>query len=366
MVVWGSSVSVLRRTWIGKWWRQPDHFEWLSNYLQVRGIAEPVRRAMAVVAASLALVPANAMWGPDVLNRPLALGISIVVGIAGIALAALWLARWPTQRESLVFAFVGSASIAGGCLWQAEPLIGLMSTTALAVSGGYIACFHTARYMLVNFVVAVAVGAWGAFRLAEAGQLLLGISGYFLVLELNIAVPFFIQVVVHSLGADLLRSDRDPLTGLLNRRAFTEGVLGRLVAGAKDAYLAVALIDLDRFKAINDTYGHAEGDAALVEVARALTAATSDTALVCRMGGEEFLVADVVDARVPVDWAERLCAAVNTGGIPVTASVGTATVALQHADGADARETFRRLVDLADSAMYTAKRRGGNQTQHAD
>jgi GGDEF domain-containing protein len=84
------------------------------------------------------------------------------------------------------------------------------------------------------------------------------------------------------------------------------------------------------------------------------------------MGGEEFLVADVVDARVPVDWAERLCAAVNTGGIPVTASVGTATVELQHADGADARETFRRLVDLADSAMYTAKRRGGNQTQHAD
>ncbi|MCK0174208.1 GGDEF domain-containing protein [Mycolicibacterium sp. F2034L] len=361
-----SSMAWVGMTWLGRWWRQPDHFEWLSNYLKARGLADPVRRGMALVAASLFLVPLNALWGPQPLNRTIAVAVSAVVGLAGVALAVLWLTRWPTRIESVTFALVGSASIAFGCLWQAEPLIGLMSATALAVSGGYIAFFHTSRYMLVNFVVAVALGAWGAIRVAQDGELLLGLSGYFLVLELNVAVPFFIQSVVHSLGADLLRSDRDPLTGLLNRRAFSDAVVGRLVAGTHHDHLAVALIDLDRFKAINDTHGHAQGDAALVAVAKGLIDAASETALVCRMGGEEFLVADIVEEQNPVDWAKRLCTAVSSGPIEVTGSVGTATVPLHRIPAEDALTTFRRLIDQADSAMYTAKRRGGNQTHHAD
>jgi len=351
--------------WMGAWWRQPDQFEWLSNYLKIRGLAEPVRRSLALIAASGLLVPANALWGPESINRPLSIGLSAITGIVSFGFAALWLTRWPTRRESIAFAFAASAGIAVGSLWQAEPVIGLTAATALAVSGGYIAFFHNPRYMLINFVAAMAIGGWGAIRLAEAGEPLLALTGLFLVLELNVGVPFAIQIVVHSLGADLLKSDRDPLTGLLNRRAFTQAVVGRLEAGTPDAFLSVALIDLDRFKALNDTHGHAEGDAALVEVAAALTAASSDTALVCRMGGEEFLIADVVTAENPRDWAQRLCDAVAAGPFSVTASVGTASVALPRVD-ADPKETFRRLVDLADSAMYTAKRRGGNQTQHAD
>ncbi|MFS0896745.1 sensor domain-containing diguanylate cyclase [Mycolicibacterium litorale] len=351
--------------WVEKWWRQPDHFDWLSGYLQTRGMATPMRRGLAVVAASLALVPANALWGPASIDDRIAVALAVVAALAGLSLAVLWLKRWPTRTESMVFAAIGSATIAGGCLWQAEPLIGLMSCTALAVSGGYIAFFHTARYMLVNFVLAMAVGAWQAVRVAAEGELVLALTGYFLVLELNVGVPFAIQVIVRSLGTDLLRSDRDPLTGLLNRRAFTSAVVGRLVARSDKAYLAVALIDLDRFKAINDVHGHASGDAALVDVSEALTAACAETALLCRMGGEEFLIADIVAAAVPTEWAKGLCAAVHSTPFRMTASVGTATVPLRDVRPEQADQTFQRLVTEADAAMYAAKRRGGNQVQHA-
>lgn len=351
--------------WVRQWWGQPDHFDWLSGYLQTRGMATAMRRGLAFVAASLALVPVNALWGPASIDDRLALGLAVVASLAGLSLAVLWLRRWPTRTESVLFAALGSATIAVGCLWQAEPLIGLMSCTALAVSGGYIAFFHTARYMLMNFVLAMAVGAWQAFRVAVEGDPVLALTGYFLVLELNIGVPFAIQVVVRSLGTDLLKSDRDPLTGLLNRRAFTHAVVGRLVARADRAFLAVALIDLDRFKAINDQHGHASGDAALVDVAEALTAACADTALVCRMGGEEFLIADIVTSAAPTEWAQGLCAAVQSTPFRITASVGTATVPLRDVKPDEADETFHRLVTDADIAMYTAKRRGGNQIQHA-
>lgn len=351
--------------WVGRWWRQPDHFDWLSGYLQNRGMGRPMRRMLAVVAASLALVPINAVWGPDAVDDRLAATISVLAAGAGLTLAVLWLRRWPTRTESIVFAAIGSTTIAAGCLWQAEPLIGLMSCTALAVSGGYIAFFHTARFMLLNVVLAMAVGAWQAVQVAAAGEPVFALTGYFLVLELNIGVPFTIQVVVRALGTDLLQSDRDPLTGLLNRRAFAHIVVGRLVGHTGKAHLALALLDLDRFKAINDLYGHARGDMALVDVAQALIAASSDTALVCRMGGEEFLVADIVTVADPTEWAQRLCRAVESTPFRLTASVGTAAVALSGIKPDQAGETLHRLITDADAAMYAAKRRGGNQTQHA-
>lgn len=351
--------------WIVRWWREPDHFIWLSGYLQARGMARPMRRMMVVVAASLTLVPVNAVWGPASVDNRLAGILAALSAIAGLTLAVLWMTRWPNRIESIIFAAIGSLTIAFGCLWQAEPLIGLMSCTALAVSGGYIAFFHTPRYMLINFLLAMTVGAVLAYRVAEAGEPVLAATGLFLVLELNVGVPFAIQVVIRALRSDLLSSDRDPLTGLLNRRAFTDAVVGRLVARRGDAYLVLALVDLDRFKSINDVYGHAAGDEALVEVAHALTGACPETALVCRMGGEEFLVADVVRSADPTAWAQCLCAAVESISYSVTASVGTATASLDDVGTDEAEATFHRLVREADAAMYSAKRRGGNRVQHA-
>lgn len=193
-------------TWLATWWGQDDHFDWLTGYLQAHGLSTPTRRVLAVVAASLVLVPVNVLYGPTPMYPRVALTVSVVAAILGLGMTALWLSGWPTRRQSVFYIMTGAVSIGGGCLWQPQPLIGLMACSAMAVTGGYIAFFHTARLMALNFVMACAIAAWQAVRLAATGQAVLAFTGYFLVLELNVVVPLAIQVVVRALWLDLLRA----------------------------------------------------------------------------------------------------------------------------------------------------------------
>jgi diguanylate cyclase (GGDEF)-like protein len=204
-----------------------------------------------------------------------------------------------------------------------------------------------------------------AIRLAASGEVLLAVSAYILVVGLNLAVPLAIQIVVHALGIDLLESDRDPLTGLLNRRAIEHAVVGMLISRRDaDSCLAAAVIDLDQFKAINDTKGHAVGDATLRAVGEALRDNCGRAAVIGRIGGEEFIVADIATAANARAMGERLRVAIASAPLPVTASIGTAIVALCGVDSADFTELYNQLVAEADTAMYTAKRAGGNQVHH--
>ncbi len=308
---------------ISRWWRQPDHFDWLSGYLHARDLTGPTQKLMAVISASLALVsPFNVLWGPAAVNESLAILLAVFAVFAGLGFAAMWLMRWPTERRSLAFAMTAIAFVALGGLNQANPLIGLMVCTALTISGGYLAFFHTAPYMVAHITVAAVVGAVAAVRLAQEENVILALWTYFLVVEVNLAVPLAIQIVVRALGIDLLQSDRDPLTGLLN--------------------------------------------AALVAVSRALRECTTETAVICRAGGEEFLVADIVADAAPKHLGQRLCDAVGSAPIPVTASVGTASTALRTVTTDDAIEVLHRLITDADAAMYAAKRDGGNRARYCD
>jgi diguanylate cyclase (GGDEF)-like protein len=143
------------------------------------------------------------------------------------------------------------------------------------------------------------------------------------------------------------RAARDPLTGLLNR-AGASRALARMV----EPY-AVALLDLDRFKHVNDRFGHAEGDRVLREVADRLRPGRASD-VKARWGGEEFLVAfEHADAHRLAGWLEERLAVVRAevavGGTPVTFSAGVAAVGEAGLDAA--------LV-AADAALYRAKERG--------
>lgn len=350
--------------WLADWWRQPDHFDWLSGYLQAHGLGTNTRRLLSGLSASLLMWPVAVVWGPALPHPVLALALAGLAGVIGVSMAALWLVRWPTRRQSIVFAMTGSMTIAAASLWQVRPVVALMACAGLAVTGGYVALFHNARYMAVNLLLAVAVGAVQVVRLVNAGEPMLGIDAYLLVLELNVIVPFAIQIVVRALGVDLLRANRDPLTGLMNRRACNRAIIGRMLTSADHMFLAVAMVDLDRFKALNDSQGHAAGDQALVAAAHALTTVCQDSALAGRIGGEEFLIADVVATEHLTHWGQQLCDAIAASTPRVTASVGTAALAVRYVGSDDADQTLRRLIACADSAMYDAKRCGGNQARH--
>lgn len=163
-------------------------------------------------------------------------------------------------------------------------------------------------------------------------------------------------------------ANTDGLTGLTNRRHLLERLdEAWSMSVRRDLPLACILFDIDRFKRINDTHGHAAGDAVLKAVAAACDAQVRPYDLIGRFGGEEFIVvAPDTDAAGAAALAERLRAAVEAAeiafegrSIPVTMSLGVAVRGPQHADPAAA-------IAAADEMLYKAKENGRNQVWLCD
>jgi diguanylate cyclase (GGDEF)-like protein len=148
----------------------------------------------------------------------------------------------------------------------------------------------------------------------------------------------------------------DPLTEIANRRAFNERMAELLAEANRGRQIALALIDLDSFKEVNDAYGHQLGDEVLVAVAAALQQAIRRTDFVARIGGDEFcvLLTDM-DEELAATVCGKLQDAVHSADrrVDITASVGVAAYRRGSVDTADA------LMHGADAALYQAKAAGG-------
>ncbi len=160
---------------------------------------------------------------------------------------------------------------------------------------------------------------------------------------------------------------RDHLTGLYNRRYFEHRF------GAEVAYcarhrspLALLAIDADHFKSVNDRYGHPTGDQALRAIAVALSTGVRAEDVVCRIGGEEFMVmARGTDAKGAKALAERLLQRVREIRLPVNGSELRLTISIgvTSVDPSGARAVPDHYVRQADQALFLAKRMGRNQVQ---
>lgn len=157
-------------------------------------------------------------------------------------------------------------------------------------------------------------------------------------------------------------AERDPLTGLLNRRA----IEARFADLQRQGFDTMALLDLDHFKAVNDTHGHQLGDDVLRACARAVQAEGDRDSIALRLGGEEFML--LLRGRNTRQRAERLRRAItrrvaaDIAGLtaPVTASMG---VIEMPREGLEAT-TFAELYARADMLLYEAKEAGRNRTMH--
>lgn len=351
---------------IRQWWNQPDHYQWLSGYLAYRNARDFTRKMMGLIVVVLGVVPALMIFSPSGPPSTLGRAISVVVVACCAAMAAVWFTRWPSKRESVAFAIVSNLSIAAICLVWPNPLTGLLGCMSFAALAGYVAVFHTSYYLLMVLATAALTAIDCTVEIARAGDPYLAVVSFLMVTVGVLAVPFSAQVLVHLLGGDAVQSHNDPLTGLHNRRGFYRSVRDLIGPTTQQGppYLTVAMVDLDRFKQINDTRGHATGDRLLVAVGASLQQVTGEKAVVARVGGEEFLVAEVTHDDGADAMAERLRLAVEATSEDVTASVGVACGAL---DGNDVvnRAVVKALVEAADNAMYEAKRSGGNRSRRA-
>ncbi|WP_232534257.1 bifunctional diguanylate cyclase/phosphodiesterase [Plantactinospora sp. KBS50] len=256
----------------------------------------------------------------------------------------------------------------------------------LAVAAGGAAWFLVS-YGLVTLALRMRFGVrwWSVFRQGFAfeavsnssllllGPVLMAAARLSAALIPLIVVPLYAVSRMARLAGEQERQARlDPLTGLANRKALLLEVAERIslhaerAAKGEPSRLALLLLDLDRFKHVNDALGHAVGDRLLVEVGRRLTAAVRPGDMVVRLGGDEFAILagglhDIEAAREIADGVvQTLTEPVPLDGLPLDVG-GSIGVALYPEHGHD----FETLMRHADVAMYDAKHRGDTVAVYA-
>ncbi|MEM7523877.1 MAG: diguanylate cyclase [Pseudomonadota bacterium] len=169
-----------------------------------------------------------------------------------------------------------------------------------------------------------------------------------------------------ALDDGLRMAVRDQLTGLHDRRYF-ERHAAQLFADRAARPISAMVIDIDRFKLVNDTYGHCAGDRAIAEVANRLRGALRGGDLICRLGGEEFAVlSPATTLGEAAAAAERARDAVEDALIALSPGVSARlTVSVGVATALDMDDGVGPLLERADAALYAAKRNGRNQVQGA-
>jgi diguanylate cyclase (GGDEF)-like protein len=227
------------------------------------------------------------------------------------------------------------------------------------------------RRSLLALLTAGVVAGQVAVVLARGQHPLLAAYALSAVLLCSVVPVVVVFVLAAAVRAAQERAEHlartDALTGLLNRHGMGEAAASALSRAAQSAgVLGVLVADVDRFKAVNDTWGHAVGDQVLVLTASTLREAVRPHDLVVRLGGEEVAVVGTwQDDDAVARAAERLRAAVEQQELPgvpaVTVSIGTATCRPgRGATGQSATEVLARLVDEADQGLYAAKHAGRN------
>jgi len=222
------------------------------------------------------------------------------------------------------------------------------------------AVFHSYNKSGVNWTVVVIAPESdfiAAIRNSKFWQIIYAVIGNLLItLIAYVAMLKFLKPVT-DLQESVLRN---ALTGLYNRRALDDiGIKLLAESQAKGQVVSIAIIDIDRFKVINDTFGHSVGDEVLVSVSQRMQSVIKKSDLLVRYGGEEFvLLMFGVDLNAAKGVCERLNQTIRSvniqtesGAIPVTISVGIAEILPQE-------NTYRPALNLADQALFVAKRSG--------
>ena len=195
---------------------------------------------------------------------------------------------------------------------------------------------------------------------------------FFISVALTGALSYRSALVMRELNvarAELEHVSRtDQLTGLLNRRGFDEAA-GSIIADARKAEISVVALmcDIDRFKGINDQFGHEFGDKVLIEIAKVFGSfGDQHDALVARHGGEEFAVlfigASVEQAMMYANKLRRACAATevssDNASTHVTISIGLAA--------SESATDLSQIMRIADQGLYLAKHQGRDRVARAD
>lgn len=349
------------------WWNEPVAYATQVQYFTKRAMSKTIQVMIGIgtgmdgVLSVVLLLPAASSAGSAVAVSVFA-ALQIAWGLAWCFLP------WPSRRVSLAFVASADIAIATVVLLDGSWLLALfgwyffalLSVYLMFFDGPKVAAGHALWVVLTACLFVMTAGSAAGFGGAD----LLVMTLVWVVPM--VGAPLGIQCGIWALRNDAYESVTDPLTGVLNRRGLHLHI-GDLLRDniTADAEVDVMVIDLDRFKDINDGFGHPIGDEVLVRSARRIKAAVRGSALVARVGGEEFVVIDLAEADRTERDSDRVRDAIAApADPPITASVGVTSVAVADfgAPGVDSATVLDTIIERADRAMFDAKRDGGNAT----
>lgn len=230
--------------------------------------------------------------------------------------------------------------------------------------------FTTATLTLLSSIIQLAGASLGFHEFASIADPLAATISIRLAIAMIVLAPLAVASV-NAAREDLLQrlnhtASHDALTGVLSRAAFLEQAEQQLGNQPANARVALLMMDIDYFKAINDRYGHLMGDKVLSAFAAAAETALSSDKLFGRLGGEEFAALLVgADEAAALAVAERLRRAVERvtvvaedgSSISTTTSIGIASLK------SNGQDDLTSLISRADKALYLAKQRGRNRVE---
>ncbi|MCS3780868.1 GGDEF domain-containing protein [Tsukamurella ocularis] len=300
-------------------------------------------------------------------------GVAAAVVVSRFPITSLWWNPCPRRKMiSRMFVLYADVVVSSILTLYESPAAALAGTVLFATVGAYAAHFLTTRALALHLgfssLVIVYLGirviqVYGATPLAVSAQVAVSILGIGGVVVLNYLYTWQIKQLIR---ASLTASSTDAMTGLLNRTGFRDAVdeLLRSTTG----HLSVCMIDVDRFKLINDVYGHLAGDSALRAVSSALHRSASQNSLVARVGGDEFAVVSAASVHelqgILGVVRDRLPTLAN--GEQMSFSAGIASVELADPDALrtfDERSRFfHSVIERADESLRRSKESGGGRT----
>ncbi|WP_197038174.1 MULTISPECIES: GGDEF domain-containing protein [Actinomycetes] len=345
------------------WWAQPFEYQWVHAY----AVSRAWLRADRVVIAGWYVLCAALGITLLVGARPhLAITAALAVAVVACGVAALWWwvdRPWPSERSSLASVAVSEVSAFTLVLAAPSGTAALALISLYVLPGFYVMFLHSPRVLLahVAWVIALVAGA-GTYVCAATDTDTLT-AAILIIAQLAVGTAGFVlsQIALTFLRADARNSFTDPLTGLLNRRGLYEAVAYSVTRYPSPVTVSVLMVDVDKFKPLNDLQGHHHGDVVLVDVAHLITARCDSTAdALARIGGDEFTAVVHLDAEAATALAHRLCTDIATlhPNSVLTVSVGVHTTSIEQWPPTET--AVEEFLTHADTALYAAKRAGGN------
>lgn len=349
------------------WYHQPFDYGWIVQHRSTRGLQSSIQNvfgAATLLFAAASILMLFSSRGPQSLLAQAWIGLVLLVQLA-VSL------RWffgslPTRRDFIGFAIFGDVGLTS-VLVLYEPFGALIGCGLFVATGALCTYFLSPRWLLAHLVWCVVFISITTVRACLYGvdDVPTALAGGLVVISINSAIPLLAHIAWTAIGRDARRSLLDPLTGLLNRRGIDDAALTLMSKSHRLGHILVTVVvDIDRFKAVNDYYGHDAGDDVIILVADRLGALFEHDGVVARTGGEEFLAVLSTPAGDAQDLIHRIGRFLYRGDdpIPITVSVGAAIISSPTDLLIDGAAVLTKATRAADSMMYRAKYDGGNRT----